>query len=86
MDSEQKNSSFEMSDTEKNQRTTLNESVDSSIEKLDEIMPSDDDKKDSNVESNNEDLIIKKKRKRNKGKKVKLEATITSPGLRIMSK
>lgn len=84
-DNEQKNSSFETSDSEYNQRSTLNESVDSIVEKPYDIKPSDD-KKDSNIESNNEDLIIKKKRKRNKGKKVKLEASITSPELRIMSK
>lgn len=86
LDSEQKNSSFEISDSENNQRTTLNESVDSSIDKPDKIMPRDDDKKDSNIDINNEDSTIKKKRKRNKGKKVKLETNITSPGLRIMSK
>jgi hypothetical protein len=86
LDSEQKNSSFEISDCENNQRTILNESVDSSIEKPIDIMPSDDVKKDSNIEINNEDSTVKKKRKRNKGKKVKLEANISSPGLRIMSK
>lgn len=84
MESEQKNSSFEISDNENNQKAAINENIDSSIEKIEEIIPSDDDKKESKIESNNDGLVVKKKRKRNKGKKVKLDANIT--GLRIMSK
>jgi len=85
MDSEQKNSSIEISDGENNQRAIFDESLDSSLEKSEEIMPSDENK-DTNIESNNDTLVIKKKRKRNKGKKVKSDATTTTPELRIMSK
>lgn len=88
IENEKKESSFEISDNENNQKATLNEQLDSSIGKSEEIMPSDDDNKTCNIESNNVDgLIKKKKRKRNKGKKGKsnINATIT-PGLRIMSK
>lgn len=88
IENEKKESSFEISDNENNQKDTLNEQLDSSIEKSEEIIPSDDDNKTFNIESNNVDgLIKKKKRKRNKGKKGKsnINATIT-PGLRIMSK
>jgi len=81
LDSEPKNSSFEVSDSENNQRALI-ENHDTSILKL----TNDDDKKEINIELNNTDSIIKKKRKRNKGKKVKLDANLTSPVLRIMSK
>lgn len=85
-DSEQRNSSFEISDCENNQRAVLNQNLDSSINESKEIMPSDDDKKESNIESNIDDSVIKKKRKRNKGKKTKVESNITAPELKIMSK
>lgn len=85
-DSEQRNSSFEISDCENNQ-SVENENLDSSIEKSDIITPNEDDKNESNIEPNNDDTVAKKKRKRNKGKKVKLEANInTASELRIMSK
>jgi len=86
MYSGQKNFWIELSDSENNPRVTLNESLDFSIEKSEEIMPSEDDKKETNIESNNDDSIVKKKRKRNKGKKGKSDVTINTPGLRIMSK
>ncbi|VVC43542.1 La protein, RNA-binding domain,La-type HTH domain,LARP7, RNA recognition motif 1,Lupus La [Cinara cedri] len=87
MENEQKESSFEISDNENNQKALLNEQLDSSIEKSDEIMPSDDDKKKCNESNDVDSLIKKKKRKRNKGKKGKsnINTTIT-PSLRIMSK
>lgn len=84
IDSEQKNSSFEISDSENNLRTMINENIDSSIEKSVEIMSSDDVTTERNIESNND--CSKKKRKRNKGKKVKSDTNITSSELRIMSK
>lgn len=85
LDDEQKNSSFEISDSENNQRALI-ENVDTSTSKLAEAITSDDDKKDLSIELNNTESIIKKKRKRNKGKKVKLDTNLTSPVLRIMSK
>jgi len=85
LDGEQKNSSFEISDSENNQKTLI-ENLDTSISKPEEIATSVDDKKKLNIETNNTDSNIKKKRKRNKGKKVKLDANLTSPVLRIMSK
>lgn len=85
MDSEQKKSSIQISDCENNQRAIFNESLDSSIDKLEEIMPSDENK-DTNIELNNDKMAIKKKRKRNKVKKVKSDANTTTPELRIMSK
>ncbi|XP_060862609.1 la-related protein 7 [Metopolophium dirhodum] len=85
LDSEQKNSSFEISDSENNQKTLI-ENLDISISKPEEIITSDDDKREMNIEPNNTDSNIKKKRKRNKGKKVKLDTNQTSPVLRIMSK
>lgn len=85
LDGEQKNSSFEISDSEINQNTII-ENVDTSISKPEEIITSDDDKKGINIEPNNTDSNKKKKRKRNKGKKVKLDTNLTSPVLRIMSK
>lgn len=84
VDGEQKNSSFEISDSENNQKV-LTEDVSTSILKQDETITSDDNK-EINTESNNTDSIIKKKRKRNKGKKVKQDANLSSPVLRIMSK
>jgi len=83
LDDEQKNSSFEISDSENNQKALI-ENVDTS--KLAEAITSDDDKKGISIEQNNTLTIIKKKRKRNKGKKVKLDTNLTSPVLRIMSK
>lgn len=62
------------------------ESMDSSIVKPEETIPIDDIKKENNVEFNNDNSIVKKKRKRNKGKKTKSETNLTTPGLRIMSK
>jgi len=85
LDVEQKNSSFEISDSENNQKTLI-ENLDISISKPEEIITSDDDKREINIEPNNTDSNIKKKRKRNKGKKVKLDTNLTSPALRIMSK
>lgn len=85
LDGEQKNSSFEISDSENNQKTLI-ENLDISISKPKEIITSDDDKREINIEPNNTDSNIKKKRKRNKGKKVKLDTNLTSPVLRIMSK
>lgn len=85
LDDEQKNSSFEISDSENNQKALI-ENADTSTLKLAEAITSDDDKKDISIEQNNTESIIKKKRKRNKGKKVKLDTNLTSPVLRIMSK
>ncbi|XP_001949188.2 la-related protein 7 [Acyrthosiphon pisum] len=85
LDGEQKNSSFEISDSENNQKTLI-ENLDTSISKPEEIITSDDDKREINIEPNSTDSNIKKKRKRNKGKKVKLDTNLTSPVLRIMSK
>lgn len=85
LEGEQKNSSFEISDSENNQKTLI-KNHDTSISKPEEIITSDDDKKEINIEPNNTDTNIKKKRKRNKGKKVKLDTNLTSPVLRIMSK
>lgn len=85
-DNEQINSSFEISDCENNQGVE-SENLDSSIEKSEDFISKEDDKKESNIELNSEDTVAKKKRKRNKGKKVKLETDIsTASGLRIMSK
>jgi len=85
LDGEQKNSSFEISDSENNHKTLI-ENVDTSISKPEEIITSNDDKKGINIEPNSTDKNKKKKRKRNKGKKVKLDTNLTSPVLRIMSK
>ncbi|KAL4122099.1 hypothetical protein QTP88_014494 [Uroleucon formosanum] len=84
LDGEQKNS-FDISDSENNQKTLI-ENLEISISKPEEIKTTDDDKGEINIEPNNTDSNIKKKRKRNKGKKVKLETNLTSPVLRIMSK
>ncbi|XP_025199852.1 la-related protein 7 [Melanaphis sacchari] len=84
-DDEQKNSSFEISDSENNQRALI-ENIDTIISKSSEKIISDDDKREKSIEPNNTDSVIKKKRKRNKGKKLKLDTTSTSPALRIMSK
>lgn len=84
LDGEQKNS-FDISDSENNQKTLI-ENLEISISKPEEIKTSDDDKREINIEPNNTDSNIKKKRKRNKGKKVKLDTNLTSPVLRIMSK
>lgn len=81
IESGQNNSSFEISDSENTQKTMLNVNPNSSIEQS-----SDGNINETNIESNNDVSIIKKKRKRNKGKKVKLDTSITIPGLRIMSK
>ncbi|XP_060841502.1 la-related protein 7 [Rhopalosiphum padi] len=85
LDDEQKNSSFEISDSENNQRALI-ENIDTNISKPAETITSDDDKREISIDPNNTDSIIKKKRKRNKGKKVKLDTNLTSPVLRIMSK
>lgn len=85
LDGEQKKSSFDISDSENNQKTLV-ENLDVSISKPEKIITSDDDKKEINIEPNNIDSNIKKKRKRNKGKKVKLDTNLTTPVLRIMSK
>lgn len=86
VDSDNKNTSVEIGESDHSQIATLNENLDSSIEKSDEIVPSDDEKKDANVELNADISVQKKKRKRNKGKKVKSDSDKTTPELRIMSK
>lgn len=69
-----------------NEKNTLIENLNSQLEKSESIVPIDDNKNETIIVSNNIDSNIKKKRKRNKGKKVKSDATINIPGLRIMSK
>jgi len=83
LDSDQKNSSFEISENEINQSDMQNENLNSSFEKLEDT-PSVDDRKPNNIALN--DTVLKKKRKRNKGKKGKSDVKLTTPGLRIMSK
>ncbi|XP_050432086.1 la-related protein 7 [Adelges cooleyi] len=75
------NTSFEVSDNESPQKTIFSDN--STVEKTDdEVIPSEDEIN----QSNKDDSITKKKRKRNKGKKIKSDSSLSLPELRLMSK
>lgn len=85
IDSDYLNSSCEPNITENKQKTFLNKQFDYADVKAEEIISNEIIQKESNMDYN-DDSAVKKKRKRNKGKKIKSDATLSTSELRIMSK
>lgn len=81
------NNSNEICSSKSNQKVVMdNENVNSNVVKSTENTSNENINKKSNIDFDHENSGLKKKRKRNKGKKIKSDTTLTSPELRIMSK